>query len=326
MFVIGFEAEIGDLKFRRLHSVEIEDSMKKLGRTAILKVPATARIELAGEFVAEVETSKYFEAGDEIVIRFGYDGDLREEFRGYVRKVRPTTPLEIECEDEIYTLKRKALKKSFRNTTLAQLLDFILEGTGIEIENDVPEIEFRTFIFKNINAAQALEKLRKEYGLTIYFREFKKLVVGLASETDNVLVKYTMGQNVISHDLEWEDEKNVRLKIKAVAVSKDNQFTNKTVGDADGEQRTIFFYNLPEGADLEQRAKEEILKYRYTGYRGSLTGFLLPVAKIGNTLRFTDENFVNNEGDYLVESVKTTLSQNGGRRKVKLGLKLDSNG
>lgn len=323
MFVIGFEATIGELKFKRLHSVEIQESMKTLGKTAILKLPTTARLEYSNEVIAEVELAKTFSVGDEVVINFGYDGDLKEEFRGYVRKIKPTTPLEIECEDEVFTLKRKALKKTFRNTTLAELLNFILQGTGIEIGNEIPQIEFRTFMFKNINAAQAIEKLRKEYGLTIYFKSLKELVVGLASETNGTLIKYTIGQNVINHNLEWEDEKNVRLKIKAVSVSKDNKFTSKTVGDLDGEQRTIYFYNLPSGADMEQLAKEEILKYRYTGYRGSLTGFLLPVPKLGNTLRFTDENFVNNEGDYLVESVKTTLGQNGGRRKVTLGIKLD---
>lgn len=324
MFVVGFSAIIGDNTFNRLHSVEIENSMKKLGKRALLKIPTTARLEQAGEYISEVETAKSFEVGDEVVISFGYDGNLVEEFRGYVRKIRPTTPLEIECEDEVYTLKRKALQKSFRNINLLDLLNFIIEDTGIELVEDIiPTIKFNTFLFKNVNAAQALEKLRKDYGLTIYFRESKTLVVSLVSESDDTIIKYTIGQNVILHNLEWEDEKDVKLKIKAVSISKDNQFTTETVGDGDGEQRTIYFYNLPIGANLKERAQEEILKYRYTGYRGSLTGFLIPYAQIGNTLRLKDENFQNNEGDYLIESIKTTLSMNGGRRKITLGLKLD---
>jgi len=322
MFVVGFQAEIGGKTFSRLHRVEIEDSMKQLGKRATLMLPTTARIERQGEFVSEVEIAKAFQVGDEVVISFGYDGELKEEFRGYVRRIRPTTPLELECEDEAYTLRRKALQKTFTNTTLKELLNFLLKDTGIDLANTPPEIKFRKFQFKNVNAAQALEKLRKSYGLTIYFRSLTQLVVGLASETDGTVVKYTIGRNVITHKLEWEDEENVKLKIKAVSVSKDNQFTKKEVGDSDGEQRTIFFYNLEPGENLEQRAKEEILKYKYSGYRGTLTGFLIPECKPGNTARLLDENFDNKEGDYLVESVKTSLSDSGGRRVVKLGLKL----
>ncbi|RMF03583.1 MAG: hypothetical protein D6772_01930, partial [Bacteroidetes bacterium] len=96
-----------------------------------------------------------------------------------------------------------------------------------------------------------------------------------------------------------------------------------TVGDEDGDQRTIFFYNLPAGENLEERAREELLRYRYSGYRGSLQGFLIPVCRIGNTVRLKDDTFDNREGDYLVEKVTTTLGSGGGRRKVKLGLKLD---
>lgn len=323
MFRVGFEAEIGNVKFSRLHSVEIENSMKKLGKRARLKLPTTARLKQKGKFVGEVETAKQFNVGDLVIIRFGYDEDLNEEFRGYVRKILPTTPLEIECEDAVYALKRKALKKSFRATTLKEIVEFVLKDTGIELVNEMPTINFSKFMFKNVNAAQVLEKLRKDYGLTIYFRDFKKLVVGLSSESDDTVVKYTIGQNVISHDLEWENEENVKLKIKAVAVSKDNEFTTREVGDLDGEQRTIYFYNLPSTANLEERAKEEILKYKYSGYRGDLTVFLIPECRVGNTVRLKDENFENPEGDYLVKSVKTTLSDSGGRRRIELGIKLD---
>lgn len=323
MFVIGCTAKIGDKTFRRVHSVEVEDSIKNLGRRCTIKIPATARIRRKGELTTEVETAKVFKVGDEVTVNFGYDGDLKEEFRGFVRKIRPTIPLEIECEDAVYLLKRKSLKKSFRNVTLSDIVDFAIADTGIEVANEIPKVEFRTFLLKNTNAAQVLEKLRKTYGLTIYFREFGKLVVGLASETDGKVVKYEIGTNVISHKLEWTDEADKRLKIKAVSVSKDNKFTKETVGDEDGEVRTLFFYDLKEGADLGELAKQEILKYKYSGYEGDLTGFLIPVCRIGNTLNFTDATFENREGDYLVEKVVTKLSTAGGRRKITLGLKLD---
>jgi hypothetical protein len=323
MYVLGIEVEIGGRRFERVHSVEITESIKTLGKRAVLKLPTTARLERQGDFVSETETAKEFKTGDAVVISFGYDGNHPEEFRGFVRKISPGTPLEVECEDLSYTLRRKNVQKAFRNATLEDLLNFILEGTGVELANEVPVINFRTFSFRTVNAAQALEKLRKDYGLTIYFRAYDQLVVGLASETDGVVVKYVTGCNVIKHSLKWEDEEDVKLKVKAVSVSKDNVFTDVTVGDPDGAQRTIYFYDLAAGEDLGERAQQEIVKYKYSGYRGTLTGFLLPVCRIGNTVRFADANFDNREGDYLAEEVKTTFGTSGGRRVVKLGLKLD---
>lgn len=323
MFVINMEAEIGGRRFRRVNSVEIVTNMKKLGSSAILRLPTTARLERQGELISEVETAKTFQVGDAVVIRMGYDGDLVEEFRGYVRKIQPTTPLVIECEDEVYNLKRKRLQSSFRDVDLETLINHIIADTPIELINKPPIITFRTFCFRNVNAAQALEKLAKDYGLTIYFRAPGELAVSLASESDGTVVKYTIGQNVIDHSLEWTDESDKRLRVKAISVSRDNVFTEKTVGDPDGEQRTVYFYNLAPGEDIGQRAEQEMLKYRFTGYQGSLEGFLLPVCRVGNTIRLKDENFDNPEGDYLVESVRTLLSTRGGRRKVKLGLKLN---
>jgi hypothetical protein len=324
MFVIGVEASIGGKRFKRVHEVEITHSLKQLGKRAVVKIPASARLTRLGELVSEVETAKAFRVGDLAVIWMGYDGQLREEFRGYVRRIRPTVPLEIELEDETFKLRRKQLQKAWHQVTLRQLLDYILEGTGIALANTstVPEINFQPFAFRSVNGAQALEKLRSDYGLTMYFSEPGRLVVGLASETDGTVVKYTIGRNVIEHDLEWVDEDDTQIKIKAVLVNKDNTFTEKIIGDEDGEQRTIFLYNIAPG-ELEERAKQEALKYKYRGYKGSLTGFLRPAAEVGNTVRLRDETFENNEGDYLVDEVVTSLSDSGGRRKVTLGLKLN---
>lgn len=323
MYVINFEAEIAGKKFNRIADVEVIASMKSTGKTAILKMPTTALLVRNDELGTEVETAKTFMVGDQVVIRFGYDGNLREEFRGFVRRIMPTTPLEIECEDAAYLLRRKLLQASFRNITLDQLLTFILADTGVEVVNEVPVLNFRKYAFRNVNADEALADLRKKYGLTIYFRNYGQLVVGLASETDGTIVRYAIARNVIDHSLEWEDEENVRLKVKAIAVSRNNEFTEAEAGGPDGDQRTIYFYDLAPGENLKERAEQEILKYRYSGYRGELTGFLLPICEPGNTARLTDGNFENREGDYLVEKVTSSISQNGGRRKVTLGLKLN---
>lgn len=322
MFVLTAEIRIADKVFRRVSSVKIESSRKTLEDVATIELPTTARLERAGEYISEVETAKTFAVGDQVTIRLGYDGDLRTEFSGYIRKIKPQTPLVIECEDATYLLKRKTLKKSFRATTLESLLNFILADTGIELDGEVPVIKFTHFYFKEVSAAKALQKLKDEYGLTIYFKDLQTLFVGLTSDSDGRRVKYEFTQNIISSSLEWEREEDKKLYVKAVNVRPDNTIIEKQVGDPDGEKRTIYFYDLDDETSLAQRAKEEILKYRYDGYKGDFVTFLLPVAQVGNIASITDPDFPERSGDYLVDEVVTTFGQNGARRKITLGLKV----
>lgn len=333
MFVLGAEIKIirpiplanaGTKVLRRVHEVEVEDDFRKLETTCNVKLPTTARLVRAGEYLSEVETAKEFGAGDEIIVSLGYDGELHEEFHGYIRKVHPTTPLLLECEDAVYLLKRKNLQKTFGTTTLKAVLEYVLAGTGITLAGEVPTINFKKFYLKNVSAAKALQKLKDEYGLTMYFKAFKSLFVGLSSDDDGVVVKYRFGENVIDSNLEWSDESDVRLRVKAVNIKTDNTQVDATVGDEDGELRTLYFYDLESEAELEARAKEEMRKYRFSGYRGSFTAFLRPVVRVGNIARIQDPDFPERDGDYLVEKTTVTYGEGGGRRKITPGLKVST--
>lgn len=326
MFVLNVDIQVltkqGTIRFTRVNEVEITSSAKVLEDTAKIKVPATARLERQGDYISEVETAKTFQVGDEVSINLGYDGGLVEEFYGYISKIKPGMPLEIECVDAVWQLRRRNLKASFRETTLESLLQFILQGTEIVLKGEVPGITLKPYYLKNVTAATALQKIKDEYGLTMYLKNFNELHVGLASYTDNVVVVYGLGENVIDHDLEWREEDDTRLRIKAVHIKKDNTKVEKTVGDADGELRTLYFYNLPSGTDLATVAEQEIKKHKYAGFEGGLVTFLLPNVAVGNVARLRDKQFAERRGDYLVDKVVTTFGTNGARRKVTLGLKI----
>jgi hypothetical protein len=322
MFVLNSNIKIGKHTFNRVNEVTIVEDIEKIGTTATIKVPMTAVLQRQGKFISEVETTKQIAVGDKVSIQLGYNGDLNTEFEGYVKSIQTTTPLSIECEDGIYVLKRKNLKKAFRQTTLKALLQFILVGTGISLANTVPTISFEKFYFKDVSAAAALEELKKEYGLTITTVSLNKLYVGLYSPVDNTVVKYTIGQNVIDNDLEFVNEADVKLEIKAVHVKKDNTKVEKTEGEKGGEKRTLYFYNLPLGTDLETVAKEEIKKYRYNGFKGGLNAFLYPIAHAGNIIQITDPQYKERQGRYLLKKVQISYGTGGARRKVNLGIKV----
>ncbi|MEO0337581.1 MAG: hypothetical protein AAF242_00045 [Bacteroidota bacterium] len=322
MFRLDSDIRINGIQFSRVESIKIEKDASRIDNVCTIKIPTTARIERGGEVITEIETSKVFKSGDEVSISIGYDGNLREEFRGFVRKVHPKTPLEIECDDEIYLLRRKNLKASFKNTTLKSLLEFIVKHTGIRLSENIPVINFDVFYFKNISAARALQKIKDEYGLTIYFRDWMELYVGVYNDNDGVQVKFSTDVNINRQQLEWVTEDDVRLKIKAINVRKNNTKQEIEFGDEDGEIRTIYFYNLSSKEDLRTKAKQELERIKYEGYRGSITTFLLPVADVGNIAIYQDADFPERSGRYLIDSSIITYSRDGGRRKIKLGVKI----
>ena len=322
--VLCSEITIGNNVFRRVADVTIESSTKVLEDTAVIKIPTTARLKREGVY-SEVETAKYFKVGDEVVIKLGYNNNLREEFRGYVRKIKPNTPVEIECEDAVFLLRKKNLKKAFKNTTLKKILQFAVAGTGITLSDKIPEVNFDVFYFRDTSAAYALQKLKEEFGLLLYFISPKVLHAGLAYDNDRTEVKYKFGENVISNNLEWQEEDDVNIRIKAVHIRKNNTKVEKYYPPKDnkeGELKTIFVYNLSNEKDLEARAKQEAFKYRYTGYKGGLDTFLVPNIKVGNVAVLNDPHYVERNGKYIVDKVVINYGRDGARRKVELGLKV----
>lgn len=322
MYVLTASVEIGLNRLRRVAEIEIERSINTLGSTATITVPTTARLSRVNDATSEVETAKQFKPGQAVRIELGYDGNNRVEFQGYVRRVNPGTPVTVECEDSIWLLRRKNLLKSWKGTTLKEVLEYILQGTFIKLVGNTPSITFSAFYLKNVSPATALQKLKDDYGLTMYFRALGELFVGIASESDGVTVKYEFGRNVIDNDLKWVNQDDSRIKIKAVHIKGDNTRIEKEFGDADGELRTLYFYDLPNGASLETVAKEELQKVKRDGYEGSINTFLLPVADPGNVVRVTDKQFTDRAGDYLAEKIKVTYGRSGGRRVITLGLKV----
>lgn len=328
--VLNAKITVSKETFYRVNEVNIVKSAKLVENTANFKIPQTARLVRPGFINKYVDTGNYFKQGDEIAISLGYngtienkysDGTLTEEFRGYVVAVKPGNPVEVMCEDQIYELRKKNLFKSFKSVSLKQLLYYIVEGTNIRINKNIPELQFEKFAFRNVTAAYALQKIKEEYGLTIYFRAWNELVVGLATENDNREILYEIGHNVISDDLETVSEDDTRIKIKAVLVQKNNTQITKEIGDKDGEQRTLYFYNISP-KNLEVVAKEEIKKYKYNGLKGSIVAFLIPNVSVGNRIKIRDPFYPAREGTYLIDKMEVSFGASGGRRKIYLGLKV----
>jgi hypothetical protein len=326
MYRLDVDITIAGKRFKRVNSVEVTKSRLALGSTAVISLPATAILERKGQYLTNVETAKTFKYGDPVTVKLGYDGVLQEEFTGYVSKIEPGFPTIIECIDETFHLRRKTLNKSWKSVTLKDVLVYSMVGTGVTLAGEIPVITLAPFYLKETTAASAIEKLKEEYGLEMWLNG-KNLYVSLATPKSDTTVKHVMGSNVIDHSLEWKSEDDVRLKIKAIGWRKNNTKVTVETGDQDGEARTLHFYNITDKKELEKITRNEIQKYKYSGFSGDFTTFLIPFCEPGNASRFINRLFnTNRDGDYIIDKVVTTANENGGRRKVTLGIKTSING
>lgn len=109
----------GKIIIRRFSKIKTESSWKKLTDTATIVLPRKVR-----DF-DRYKVNEIFQSGDPVIIRLGYNGDLYEEFTGYIFKVTTGVPIEITLEDEMYMLKRETVSVSRKSCTLKELLNEI---------------------------------------------------------------------------------------------------------------------------------------------------------------------------------------------------------
>jgi len=308
MEVLGCNIEIGSYTFDYVNEVSITSTWKEQTVKGHIILPAKIRLKYG-------ELKKAIKKGDAVTIDLGYNGNLNRVFTGYVSRVKPTVPVEIEVEDEMWKLKQILVNDKAKNETVKSFFERV-----IPYKVDAFDIQLPTFVANKITAAQLLSVFKQDYGFCSFFRE-GKLVIGKQYDPANareqiVKLKY----NVVSDSLEYAEKDDVRMKVTAISNMSNGSKIEVELGDADGESRTLNFYNLPK-AELEKVATEEIERLKYDGYRGDITTFFEPFIRMGDIVELRNDEESDKTGRYWVDGVTYTFGVNGGRQQIKLGPK-----
>lgn len=325
MFILDCNITIGNIRFKQVQDVRIVKSVDNLVDTAVIKLPASAMFGSRVTGYTTKQVAKQIRAGMPVSITLAYkDVFEKEEFKGFISFVKPNVPtVEIQCEDAVYLLRKKRINKNFKKTTLKQVLNYVVNGTSLELAGDIPEVQFDSFLIKNKNGAQTIQKLMDEYGLSIFVDDNGKLYAGLRQvKNSGKTVSYSFQHNVIKHNLTFRNAEDVRIYVKVIGVRKDNKKIEVIVGDTDGEQRTLHKYNVSSKAALKKIGLAHLEELKYTGYRGNLTAFLIPYATRGMSAEIIDSYYPERSGVYFIPKVTITFGTNGARRKVELGKRL----
>lgn len=319
MFVLTCEITIGSLTATAVHEVKIKRSVYTLGDTATIKLPVTAVLKHGGKPGVRVETAEQVKIGDKVEIRLGYNNDNQVEFVGYVKNINLRTPIEIECEDELYMCRSKNVKTSGSIT-----LEDLLKKCGLDV-GYAETLKLRNFIVPDKPVSSVLAKLCTNYGLCIFFGFDGKIYAGRPeSITTGETVKYELRGNVISDDdLQYQQREDLKIQIKAICVKKDGTKVEAKKGTEGGVVKTRYFYEIEDMKELATLAEYELNREKSDAYTGAITTFLWPIAAPAMIADIKDPVYDDRSGEYYVESVETTFGRSGARRKIEIGLKND---
>jgi hypothetical protein len=310
MYLTRCHIEIGKLTFDFVKSVEVDSSWDMLTDTAKIVLPANIKVD-------KNKLSEQLSVGLPVLIQLGYGSVLETIFTGYVSDVKPSVPIEVMCEDEMWKLKQSDIVDSGRKTKLLPLLQKHIVGIDIK----AIDAEIGAYHIDHISMAKYLETIKSDFGLFSFMRN-KTLVVGLQYDPETT-IKHRFNidgkfKNISSDDLVFKRKDQVKIKVKAISNNSNGTKTEVELGDADGESRTLNFYNLSQ-SELQKAAEREINRLRYDGWRGSITAFGEPFVKHGDIVIIKQTEDGEKEGSYWIDSVKYQFGTSGYQQTIKLG-------
>jgi hypothetical protein len=294
------------LEFTSVNNIEIESSWKNFTDTAVISLPRNINI-LNGNI------NEVIARGSEVEIYLGYKPNLILEFKGYVARVGAGIPLKIYCEDEMWNLKQTSFTHSFRSVNLQELIKFIYPGKANVIDLQLP-----SYKINKASAAQVLKSLKEQYGVVSYFQN-GILNVGFAYQFGVKARRiYHLQKNVIEPSLEFKLKEDFRVKVKAISVLSNNTKIEVEVGDTDGEERTLNYFDLSK-KELIAIATDQIKAFKVDGYTGDIKAFGAPFCQHGDLALIQDQDYKDREGSYFIDQVNASYGVAGFRRKVVLG-------
>lgn len=336
MFVLKSNITLGQFKKVLPHDVKISKSVYSYVDRAVIKMPTTARLKRANEVLTEsAPTAKQFIEGDFVNIELGYNGKMVNEFTGFISKINFGTPLEIECEGYSYLLRKKRYLKSFKNTSLIEVLKFLIIGTGITLSKDhIVDMPLPTILFENQNGTECLEKIKNSLNnlINIYFKGNVLHAELFPVKPFIKTVYYKIGWNVILDDsLKIKEPSNDVFIIKFNSTKNDG--SKSEIEHKEKKSGSLKTYtNDVEVIDVKTQitdpeakkklAKSYADKKRFQGCEGKIKGFLQPYCETAWKAAITDEKFPDRSGIYVITSTEVTYGMSGARRTVEIGFKL----
>jgi hypothetical protein len=314
---ISIRITIADnLEFTVCQSIHIESSVQVLANNAKIELPREFRnavdevgksINIAGKSILD-----FMKRGDNIKIEFGYDGDLQNEFEGYITKIGAEMPLLLESEDEMFQLKKAPrITKFIKTGKLIDILKAVLPAKyKIECNGDY---SIGKWLIEDATPYNVLEELRDKAGIRAYFKNPTTLCVGMIVDFKAEAVhKFNFNENVRrGSSLKFEQKESKPMFTTVESKQADGKVLSVSVGEKGGDEKTMKLWPNMTKKELELWANKQQTSVSYSGFEGSLDSWCYPRTAPGHAAQLYRPFYKDRhqDGRYFIESV--TIDVNG---------------
>lgn len=318
MLAMEHNITVGAWRLAMIDSVKVNKSVETLSDTAVIVLPGTY-------INAGINVEDKIFVGDEVEIRLGYDGDIKTEFKGYLKSIQTDDGgITLECEDALYMWRQPLDDIQLANVSLKTVLQKVctavnaLTGNSYTVMCDY-EFNYEKFTFYKANAIDVLKQVQEETRANIYFDGSVLHIHAPYSQIVNAEpVIYDFAVNVEKSELKYVKAADKNTCVEVTYYTPDGEKKNINVGSPKGTkiQRTI---SVNDGASAKKVAESEYSLWCYDGYEGSLTGWLVPFVEPAYKVTVRDSEYPQKTGTYYVIATEVSFSSSGGVRKVTLG-------
>ena len=320
-----WKIRVGGYQLAMMESVEVKRSVELLADIATIVLPGTA-------YNKALDVESLIKHGDKVTIDLGYDGELINEFTGYLESFSTDGgSLKFNCEDAIF-LYRVSLKDiELKNVDVSDILKYVNSKVSAYYPNDPPltlscdyEFKYDKFVIKGATGFDVLKKIQEESKANIYLKD---RVLHLHPQYSEIFgkVAYDFSQNIETSDLKYKLATDRKFLIVVEYTDITGKTKTKEFGTTGGDRSTINMKSIgvSDGATVERTAKQALTKKVYTGYEGNITGWLIPYCDAGYRATITDKEYPYKTGSYYVTGMEVKFSQSGGARIITLGKRLN---
>lgn len=317
-----YDIQIGDYRLGLLESVEIHKSVDLLADTAVIVVPGVV-------YNQSLDVEDKVKVGDPVTIQLGYDDNLVTEFEGYLKQIdTDDNNLTFNCEDGIFLTRKGIPPKVFTKCTISDVASYCMNHIGFTLNctfNTKGHYYDQFVISPNDTVYNVLYKIQESSDANIYMIGHELNIHPKYIEKGGK-VEYDFAVNIEKSDLKYRKKEDRPVQVTVSSVGSDGKKRSITIGQPGGDKDGIDVpYPMTEEA-MRAHAENRLKNKSFDGYEGSITGWLIPFVEPTYSAHIIDKEYEFKNGSYYVVSVTTTFSENGGVRKVELGIKLTDNG
>ena len=339
-FELNSDIQIGDFHFSGVHRVVIRKSVHSYADTATLTIPAICKVRKSNDVSGYQPTAGLLSDRDPVRVSLGYNGDLQEEFRGFVKRRSLSYPMQVECEGMVQVMRLDMdVSASYEVTSAAVLGKFLQSdaygndsGITVEVADNLP---LQNIVLSHVNGVEICNAIKRFSvdTMSIFFKGATTLWMGLLYSTlkqgsDPLglgVVNFRIGYNTLAANELREHTASDPVEIvfhNFSATGVRQQVLSAADVKARARKEVAIMNNIGDADTLQKIANEKMYRSNYVGYSGVIRAFLQPFCAPGWIARITDDRYPERNGDYLIESTEVSFGAGGARRRVEVGPKM----